>query len=276
MKKLAFLTVLLLAVLFTPSCQKDEAIDPYEGQAAPALPTEESFLISLVPFTELDGATHTEIDDRTITNWSHSAGNVLVWNALLSLHLTIPVLSFYESFNHQPVYQGQGVWLWAYEFTDDQGAVYQAKLFGELLVNNEVKWDMYISKSGGFSNVHWYTGITAMDNGYASWTLNFDPNDPKPFITIDYQRDNGNGVEVIRYTNVIPGSPDNGGYIEYRKGNVVPGEFDRGYDVFKASENNLLEINWNSTQHNGRVKDPGFYGDDNWHCWDTQLQDVNC
>ncbi|GAB4250581.1 MAG: hypothetical protein Kow0027_14050 [Saprospiraceae bacterium] len=275
MKQLSFLLALFFSLLLTQSCQKDNEIDPLAGQEAPALPSEESFIMSLTQFTEMGGLDEGEVDSRTVTNWSHAAGNVLIWNSLLSLHLTIPVLSFQEAFNHQPVYQGQGVWLWAYEVTDDTGT-YQAELYGELLVNDEVKWDMYISKTGGFSNVHWYTGITALDESYAHWTLNFDVTDPKPFISIDYLRDNGNGVSSIRYTNIIPGNPDNGSYIEYRTGNVVPGEFDRAYDVFGAADNNLIEINWNSVNHNGRVKNPDFYGDEDWHCWDTQLQDVDC
>lgn len=275
MKKLSFVLTIAFSIFLTQSCQKDAEIDPYLGQDAPALPSEETFVMSLVPFTELGGLANDEVTSRTLTNWTHAAGNVLVWNTLLTMNLRIPTLSFYEAFNHQPVYQGQGVWLWAYEVTDDTGT-YQAELYGELLVNDEVKWDMYISKTGGFSNVHWYTGVVAMDESYAHWTLNFDVNDPKPFISIDYLRNNGNDVESIRYTNIIPGYQDNGGYIEYRTGNVVPGVFDRAYDVFGAGINNLLEINWDSINNNGRVKDPNHFLDENWHCWDTDLQDTDC
>lgn len=275
MKQLSFLFALFFSLLLTQSCQKDNETDPWLGHEAPALPSEESFVMVLTPFTELGGLANDEIDSRTITNWSHAAGNILVWNSLLSLHLAIPVLSFKAAFNQQPVYQGQGVWLWSYEVTDDTGT-YQAKLYGELLINDEVKWDMYVSKTGGFSNIHWYTGITALDESYAHWTLNFDANDPKPFIGIDFLRNDGNGVASIRYTNIIPGNPDNGGYIEYRTGNVVPGEFDRAYDVLGAASGNLLEIKWNEVNHNGQVKDPQFYMDEEWHCWNTQLQDVDC
>ncbi|MCB9298790.1 MAG: hypothetical protein H6559_37575 [Lewinellaceae bacterium] len=69
----------------------------------------------------------------------------------------------------------------------------------------------------GFPRVHWYSGTTANDRSYARWALNFDPNNPGTFINIDFQRDNGNGAAAIRYTNSIPGVPENGGYIEYRR-----------------------------------------------------------
>lgn len=276
MKKLAFLTAAFLTFVLTQSCQKTELLDPYEGKPAPTLPTKEMFFINLSEFDQFNGPTDDAVVDRTVNNFSHAAGNVFVWNTLLTIPLILPTLAFEESFNHDPVYQGMGVWLWSYQFTDNAGGIYQAELYGELLVNDEVKWDMYISKVGSFSHVHWYTGIVAIDNSYANWTLNFDPYDTKPFMNIQYQQDNGSGVASIRYTNVIPGDLNNGSYIEYKEGDVVPGEYDRGYDVFIISNNNLLEINWNSILKNGRVKDPLFFGDDNWHCWDNNLQDVNC
>jgi hypothetical protein len=276
MKKLSFVLVLVIAAILMQSCQKEDAFDPFEGQAAPELPAEETFVMSMTPFLELDNFKNPgTVDDRSIDNWGHAAANVVVWNTLLTVHLTIPTLSFYESFRHQPEYQGQGVWRWKYEVSDQTGT-YRAELFGKLLVNDEVQWDMYISKVGGFSQVHWYSGVVANDHSYANWTLNFNANNPTPFISIDYERDNGNGVASIRYTNIISGTAGNGGYIEYRVGNVVPGVFDRAYDVYNAEEDNLLEINWDSLNKNGRVKDAKKFQDDDWHCWDVSIQDVNC
>lgn len=276
MKKLSFVFALVFSVSFLQSCQKDAEIDPYAGQDAPQLPAEETFAMSLTPFTELDGLTDpNEIDDRTVDNWGHAAANVVVWNTLLTVNLAIPTLSFYESFNHQAEYQGQGVWLWAYEVADASGT-YQAELYGEILSADEVKWDMYISKTGGFSDVHWYSGTVATDQSYANWTLNANANNPTAFIGIAYQRNDGNGVASIRYTNIIPNTAGNGGYIEYRVGNVVPGEFDRAYDVYNIEMDNLLEINWDSINKNGRVKDAKHFQDEDWHCWDVEVQDVDC
>ncbi len=277
MKKSGFILVLIFSALLIQSCQKGNEMDPYEGQEAPALPPAETFIMSMTPFMELDeGITAPDhANSRTINNWGHSAANIIVWNTVLTVNMAVPVLSFYESFNHQPVYQGQGVWLWAYQVSDNTGT-YQAELYGELLANDEVKWDMYASKVGGFSQVHWYSGIVAIDRSYATWTLNYDPNAPEPLISIDYLSNDGNGVESIRYTNIIPGAPENGGYIEYRTGNVVPGEYDRAYDVYNNGLDNLLEINWDSVHKNGRVKDPNHFQDAEWHCWDNQVQDIDC
>jgi len=275
MKKLGFVLAIVFAFSFVmQSCQKEET-DPYAGKEAPKLPSEKTFVM---PF---DNAMHDEFggssEDRTIANWGHAAGNVLVWNTVLTANLAIPVLAFHAAINHEPLYQGSGIWLWEYSVSDASGT-YHAKLYGELLVSEEVKWDMYISKtgSGAFSEVHWYTGITAWDESYAHWTLNHNPYSPTPFIQIDYQKDNGAGVASIRYTNIIPGDAGNGSYIEYREGFEPSGEFDRAYDVFAANVPNLLEILWNSADKHGRVKDPVKFGDQEWHCWDTNLQDVQC
>ncbi len=278
MKKLSFVFALALSVFFMQSCQKDEItepIDPHAGKEAPQLPAPETFLMPFSAFSEPEADTP-RITPRELTNWGYSAANVLVWNTVLTIHLAIPTLAFYESFNHQPEYQGNGVWLWAYEVADGNGVRYQAELYGELLASSEVKWDMYISQSGGFSRVHWYSGITANDQSYARWALNFDPNNPRPFIDIDYRRDNGNGAAAIRYTNAIPGVPENGGFIEYREGAGAADGFDRAYDVYKAEIDNLLEINWDSVNHNGRVKDAEKYQDQEWHCWGTDLRDMDC
>ena len=274
MKKLSFVLILALATILMQSCQKDTltdpTTDPYAGREAPQLPSAETFVIPLSPFSD------PKASPKTINNWGYSVANVLVWNTALTLHLAIPTLAFYASFQHEGEYQGDGVWLWAYEVNGDDGAAYQAELYGELLASEEVKWDMYISKAGGWSQVHWYSGITANDESYANWTLNFNPENPTPFIGIEYQRDNGSGLGAIRYTNIIPDVPENGGYIEYRKATDTSSEFDAAYDVYKAEIDNLLEINWNSVNKNGRVKDAEKYEDEAWHCWGENLRDTEC
>ena len=38
----------------------------------------------------------------------------------------------------------------------------------------------------------------------------------------------------------------------------------------------IIDIKWNYEQHFGRVKDPIHFEDENWHCWDEKLDDINC
>ncbi len=274
MKKLSLALVLSLSIILLQSCQKDDLTTPpvdQQAQKAPELPKAESFVM---PFTAFEGYAE-EDNSRAISNWVYSASNVVIWNLVLTQQLIIPVASFYESFNHSAAYQGGGVWLWAYEIPDNNGTYY-AELYGELLASNEVKWDMYISQEGGFSQMHWYTGITANDGSYANWSLSYNPYDPTPKININYQKNDGNGVESIRYTNIIPGAAENGGYIEYRKENNSGADFNRMYDIYNSEIDNLIEIKWNNPGNDGRVKDAEHFQDNEWHCWDNYLQDIDC
>jgi len=281
MKNRIIVSALFFTFLFFQSCVK-ETPDNANGEA-PALPTAETFMMSFDGYQEMDidtsGFAPTEggtADVRTTThfNWFHAGVNVLVWNTVITLNMAIPTAAFFESFNHDPVAQGNGVWLWEYTFTGNANITYTAKLYGEVLDTEEVKWEMFISKQNGFQNVNWYTGITSATQ--ATWTLNHQPNNPEAFLRIEHQKNNGSGEASIRYTNIIPNHVDNGSYIEYRVDNTSTADFDRAYDVYKFSDDNLLEAQWNKATKEGRVKDEKRFGDTEWHCWDESQVDVDC
>lgn len=277
MKNLNVVFIFVLSLFFIQSCQKDSisdpVVDPFADKAAPELPSEETFII---PFNNFSSYQEGDTDIRNPQNWIHSAANVFVWNTILAVNLAIPTAAFFESFKQRPVYQGEGVWLWAYEVSAN-GVTYQAELFGKLTLSSpEVSWEMYINQVGGFGRVKWYSGVTANDQSYANWTLYHNPQHPAPFVEIDYQKDNGNGVSAIRFTNIIPRHTGNGGYIEYFEGLGATGDFDRIYNVYKAETDNLLEIQWNEANKNGRVKDLEKFGDQEWHCWGTNRLNTEC
>ncbi len=205
MKNLSLVLALVLSFAFMQSCEKEPIVDPI----APDLPIAESFVMPFSGFEDSDTT-------KSFSNWFYAASNVVVWNTILTINLAVPVASFYESFNHTAEFQGNATWLWSYGF-NAQGAHYNAKLYGTILNANEVSWEMHISKSGGFSEVLWYSGITTIDQSYATWTLNHNPYNPSTFIGVEYHADNDNGAKSIRYTNLIPGNVGNGGYIEYQE-----------------------------------------------------------
>lgn len=265
MKNLSFVLALVLSITLMQSCQKEPIVE----EKAPELPLQESFIMSFQGFEDTDTT-------KSFGNWFYAATNVVVWNTMLTINLAVPVASFYESFNHDPIYEGDQTWLWAYSFYAD-GSIHTAKLYGQVLNENEVGWSMYITKDNHFEDVLWYEGVTAIDRTYATWTLRINGYNPTDFIGIEYTADNGNGAKAIRYTNIIPGNPGNGGFIEYREAlDATTVEFNRGYDVYKIEVDNLLEIQWNNVNHEGRVKDPVKFQDDEWHCWNSHLLDMVC
>jgi hypothetical protein len=279
MKKLIFFFSLLTALLTFQSCEKDPVADP-GSDAAPQLPPEQSFIMPFDGFEDADTTgllgkvdAQEKSGPHTFRNWFHAAGNVVVWNHLIGLSTGIPVISFREAFNHDAEYAGNGIFIWAYQFPAD-GKIYKASLSGQFINNNsQIKWEMHISQVGGFTDVLWYSGIVSEDLTKATWTLNHKPESPEPFISIDYDYDKKADAFSIRYTNIIPGDPGNGGYIEYQTN--PGGDFNRAYDVFLPN-NKLLQIEWNKPGNDGRVKDPVRFNDNDWHCWNGQLRDVDC
>lgn len=278
MKKLCFFLALCLSLSFFQSCKQDPVVEP-SNEVAPELPPQASFVMPFDGFEDADtsGLVRNSDQSRTINtfqNWFYSAVNLVVWNTALTLNLAIPVASFGESFKYQAEFQGNGSWLWSYEYPL-AGATYRAELYGTIVSVGTVEWEMYISKVGGFDRVLWYEGTTTDNNATATWTLYHQANNPQPFMRVDYVKSNSTGVESIRYTNIIPNNAEKGSYIEYRADNGGAGNFEHFYDLYQIDKDNLMEIQWNK-ESNGRVKDPKHFQDEEWHCWDENLMDVDC
>ena len=277
MKKFSLFFSLVLFIAVFQSCQKDS--DPGTDQGlAPTLPPQETFIMPFTGFEDTDTTGLTGINDpveksgQTYRNWFYAASNVVVWNVVLAVNMALPVASFREAFNHSPVHLGDGLWEWSYDVPVN-GQTYTARLTGEMIAGDQVEWIMRISLSGSFSEVVWYRGTVAEDLSAANWTVYHQANNPETFIGIDYQADASSGVGSIRYTNIIPDSPDNGDYIEYREDPTAG--FNRAYDVDRGGDD-FLEIQWNVPSNEGQVRNPAHFGDSNFHCWNGQLMDTDC
>ncbi len=257
--KSIFLLIVIFSLSFN-SCKKDKEI-------APDLPPRSSFLADFSDFT----SSKMKIDTTSV-NWNHASGNVIVWNLIITVGLVIPVTSYIEAVsNHEAVYQSDNTWLWEYPFGSG-GNTYKAKLFGTI-VTDSVNWEMYISKSGDFEDFLWYSGSSGLDRMGGNWILYNQPTIPTELLRIDWKRITEE-TGYIRYMNIEPNGIENGGYILY--GNDADTELDSYYDIYNKGLDNLIEIEWNSTDISGRVKDSDKFGDENWHCWDIDKKDVNC
>ncbi|MEN8193616.1 MAG: hypothetical protein ABFS12_12415 [Bacteroidota bacterium] len=257
--KLSLLTLFLSGLIFQ-SCNKEEDV------IAPELPPTASFSIDFSDF-ESEGKEVTVYE-----NWGHAAFNVAVWNAIITVGLAVPVASFAEAVNnHEPVYLEDQKWLWEYSFSAGNHN-YTAKLYGEL-GDGEVYWEMYITKEDVFTDFLWYSGTSKLDNSEVDWILYDTPTNPTEILAIDYNKtseDTGN----IKYTNIVPDGPENGGYIKY--GNDSTTNLNAYYDIYNKGQDNLIEIEWSQTAKNGRVKNFMYYEDNDWHCWDEYLIDIDC
>jgi len=252
------------------SCEDDKTTD--SQNQAPTIPPQSSMIINFDEFPDTSSGNQLDNPNFTKRNWGWAAGNVAVWNSILTLTLAVPVAAFNEAFNHQPVQQTDGSWLWQYSVTVQEELI-TAKLYGKT-VTEGVEWKMLLTKEGSFTDFEWFTGFSNLPVTEGNWTLNKDPNSPTPFLYIEWNRNTTEGTADVKYTSIVSGSLQNGSYIHYGKTNEIP--HNRFYQIYGAEENRLIDIKWNYEQHFGRVKDAIYFEDTNWHCWDDKLDDIDC
>jgi len=271
--KLIFILVVFLSFSFF-SCSTDDPNSP--ADQSPDIPPQSTFIMD---FSEFPDTTLPVLLGKTLspdtlqrTNWGWAAGHVSFWNTILTITLAVPVAAFAEAFNHEPVQQPNGSWLWSYDVTVG-GIVHTANLFGTL-VTNGVEWRMLLTKQGFYENFEWYTGFSNLPLTEGNWTLNKNPNDPVSFLYITWHRNVQQNTADIKYTNIVPQAPENGSYIFYGKTSDDP--YNRFYDIYGQEENRTINIEWNYENLFGRVMDQIRFGDPDWHCWNEQLFNVDC
>jgi hypothetical protein len=242
-----------------------------KDEPAPQLPPESTFIIDFSDFQDAD--TTTNRDTETYKNWWWAATNGVVWNTFIAVNMVVPVAAFREAFNHEAIYDPDTEsWTWSYNFWVGTAA-YLASLHASLMEDG-VKWEMFISKDGSFSNFLWYSGVSSLEVTEGTWILYHNPQDPIELVEITWHRNPDNGTGDIKYLNIVPGGAENGGYIYYGLTTDTP--YNAFYNIYNKGQDNLTGIQWNRTTKEGRVNDPDHFGDSLWHCWDQQLQDTDC
>ncbi|MCA1747562.1 MAG: hypothetical protein LC655_07680, partial [Bacteroidales bacterium] len=51
-------------------------------------------------------------------------------------------------------------------------------------------------------------------------------------------------------------------------------DYDAHYAI--SGGESVTQIEWSTSSKEGRIKSPKLFGDENWHCWDTELNDRAC
>jgi len=257
--------------LVLTGCSDD---DPASSHGtAPEIPPQSTFMMDYSDFEIEQTGTKKESVVMTKANWGYAAMNVAVWNTVLTVTLVVPVAAFVEAFQHNAVWQPEdNSWEWAYSFYAG-GLLHTARLNGRV-VDDQVQWNMYISKQDAYTNFQWFTGEHDVAATEGEWLLNKDPDDPTAFIRIDWHRNTTESTADIKYTNVIPDDDENGGYIAY--GITDDDTHDRFYEIYNKGLDNLTDIEWNYTSKAGRIMDEIQFEDTEWHCWDEILDDVEC
>ncbi len=282
-KMLRFVTSCLLLTAMLPGvtgCNSTIQPAPDEEQA-PDIPPASTFVMDFsdfgsaaAPKITVEGATWADPATQQVgrgSNWAFAALNVGVWNVILTVTMAVPVAAFVESFNHIPVRQADGTWVWSYDVTVG-GVLHSAELHA-LAVGGDIEWRMFLSKDGFYTDFEWFSGVSNLVGTEGTWTLNRDPDDPTPFVGIEWNRDPTNETADIRYSNIVPDGPENGGYIFH---SITDDSFDASYEIFNKGQDNVTTIEWSRTSKEGRVTDAVHFGDTDWHCWDAGLLNITC
>jgi hypothetical protein len=233
---------MLIAVTLTAfnGCSDDEETTGPEGQA-PDLPPEYSFIMDFNDFPQESsesGLPGTSLDALTQENFGWSAFHVGAWSTIIGVGMIVPVAAFVESFNHDPVQADDGKWQWSYDVTVNPSTEvqYTCKLVGWVEDGN-VFWEMYISKEGEFTEFMWYSGTHNLPATEGTWTMYQSPSEPNPWLGIEWHHTVSTNTGDLKYTNIVPGGAENGGYIFY--GSDTDMDYDRFYQIYNKGADNL-------------------------------------
>jgi hypothetical protein len=280
MKKYLSLAIIVFFALYIGSgCKKDKGNPP-------VLPPVESMIIDFSNFESGKKSEPVINVTKGIENssWEFSALVAGFWNTILVLNLAVPVATFDRATDNAPAYLDNKTWQWSYDVpvTINQVSVtYKARLTGQITAT-EVIWKMYISKTGtgAFAEFVWYEGTSKLDGTSGKWIINHSSQYPEPMINIDWTK-SASDIGTIKYTYVrtlnntrVPDTFRNS-YIEY---GLTSASLNAYYNIHYYTGVDFSDVNieWNTTTHNGRVKSFGFFGDQDWNCWDANRVNTVC
>ncbi len=258
------ISVILIVVIFIgatfslTSCKK---------KVAPVLPPQGTFVLE-----EMSDNSKTMETDLVNSNAPHAFFNVAVWTTITSVAMLVPVTAYKHALKQEPTHVSGDKWVWEYQI-DVGFKKYTVQLYGETK-NDVVEWELHTSLSGEFEDFVWFTGTQNVEGSAGQWIVNKSHIHNTPFIQIDWTYDNVKERGTLKYTNIEEGYENKGAYIYY--GNNQNGAYDAFYDIFDKKDNNLIEIDYNTVSHIGRVKNFDFYEDDLWHCWNEKFKDIVC
>ncbi len=209
----------------------------------------------------------------SMDNWTHAALSVGYWKLVSTVFLAMPVNQFAHLVDQKGVKQDDGSWVWSYTASFNGKSV-TTRLVGKWTSEETFHWDFYISFQGVYTDFNWFSGETQRDGSSGWWQFAQEPDSANPFIRIDWTFNKKDSTRSIRYTNIQEGDEHYQSYIEF--GITNDPDYDAYFKLVDKKDNRTIEIQWNRSTKAGRVKDPVFFGDSNWHCWDAHLQDVAC
>ena len=279
LKKSLWLMITIVVLIFFTSCNNSTN----EG-IAPELPPLESMVIDFDDFNDAHTKSANDIKSEQIAldNWEYSRVVVGVWNLALASTLAVPVASFRSAFSHQAEHLGGLKWQWAYTI-DGFTSQYSARLSGEI-IGSEVHWEMYVAKNGidAFEEFLWFSGVSKTDGKSGYWLLNHSSAFPENMLRIDWTVENEEvGNITYKYVRELNNDRKTDMFKDsYMTYGLQTGDLDAFYDVhiydFNLNSFVDVDIEWSRTNYNGKVKALNYFETSDWHCWDTNGDNIDC
>jgi len=218
--------------------------------------------------------------DNSVQKINMSSSNVLIassdiqeWTSVFFTDLEIVALAYQKALTASSESVASDKWVTSFELTPDF-TTYSVNFYATKKTDQTIFWDMQFSIEGDFQNFSWMTGTTAKDGNSGQWVIHKSPQNDTEYLQIDWIINPVDNTVTVKYTNIDVASDDSGGYVFY--GNNQVGDFNVFYDIYNKRVDNLIEIDYSDTFHNGRIRDYQEYQDSVWHCWDNNHIDIEC
>ena len=267
-KQIRLTCAAVLAAIFmigTISCD-NEAVDQ-----RPELPPVESMMMDFSAFSEQPATS--KGSTSSYQNFTRSFVTLGFWNISVTVVSALPLAAYAHALQQEPAYTGDNAWEWSYDFSLN-GVSYAATLIAKRISNEEFSVDMSIAFSAlPDKGVKWFDGVARYDHTRADWTFYKDGS--IPVLEIGWNKDFETEKADLTYTYIEPGQKETGSYIMWK---YLPGmPYDATYMISMAD--GTVDIQWNVSTIEGRIKDLSHFGDAEWHCWDSRengLADIDC
>ena len=274
MKRILSLLIISALILNIPvSCKKDKG-DP------PDVPSVESMEID---FENFEPKPPTKGDQDTPfykgaqdSNWELASNAAMLWKAIINTTLAVPVYSFRQVAGKSPVYIDDNTWQWSADATI-LNTTYSARLTGQVGAS-AIEWKMYISKTGtgSYTDFLWFTGTSAKDGKSGEWVLFESKENPVEILRIDWTKP-GEKIGEIIYTFTKNGNPLKDSFIRYGlTTNTLNAFYEISYYNSVYQQVFELDVEWNTSVGNGRVRCPAIFENDDWYCWDEAHINSEC
>jgi len=271
LSKILLSLLLVSLVLLSTSCDKENVDN------RPDLPPAESMLMDFDDFQSNPTpgiAPGTKGIVYTYDNFVHAYTNIAFWNAFTTVTLILPVSSYAYALQQDPVYTGDDTWEWKYSFNIMQ-LNYTATLTGKRLGNETFSMEMNISSTSiPGVKFKYFDGVCRYDHTHAEWNLykNVEGSTIK-VLEVEWDKDFETEDASMKYTYVEQGMDETGSFIfwEYDADGTP---YDASYTIDLSA--GVINVEWDTDTKAGRVMNPVFFEDSNWHCWNEELEDTEC